>query len=188
MMLDADDKPAAILVVIDGPAAAAPAVDAALSMCDVGRSRIMLLGLGPPPPPFAGAQPGLLLSHHILSEHLRADVLAEVKGWLRESLNLIPPRVAVQTAEVLARPARGIRRALRRDEFDLVIVCMDRRGWSRRRETRALERLAKRAPVPVICVPCEESNVEPPKGTIGRDASGVAPPRGPAVTFGPTLT
>jgi hypothetical protein len=186
-MRDADEKPARILVVIGGPAAVAPAVAAALARCDGGRSSVMLLGLGPPPGPFAGAQPALFVSHHYLLDTLRADVLAEVKGWVREALDLIPPRIAVQSAEVLDRPARAVRAALRREEYDLVIVCTDRRGWSRRRESRALARLAQRSPVPVISIPCDETNVEPPNGATEKNTSSVAAPPGPAVTFGPTL-
>ena len=135
-----------VLVAFDGSPEAWLALEHAIAMAQVYRSRLALVAVVPPPPLMAWQAPGGMRALHETEQ-------AELDKLLREAADRVPDDLPVTTRLLDGDPAREILRAAREGDHDVIVMGSRGRG----RVTAALlgsvsNRVMHDAEVPVIVV------------------------------------
>lgn len=135
-----------LVVVVETPAAASVALDAALAATGDRVRSVMLLGVVEPPMRFEQPMP------------VQLDDVEKLlhKACVKEATR-IPFHVAVRHQVVTQHVDRAVLRAAREGRYDLVVVAVPARGRiTGLGRTRRLMRIVRRSPIPIICVPAIE--------------------------------
>jgi nucleotide-binding universal stress UspA family protein len=135
-----------VLVAFDGSRDAQLALEHAIALAQSFRSRLALVAVVPPPPPFAWQAPGGLVQVHEAQQ-------ADLDHRLREAADSVPADLPITHRLLDGDPAKEILRAAREGDHDLIVLGSRGRG----RVSSALlgsvsRRVMHDAPVPVMIV------------------------------------